>query len=61
MQNVILLPKGQEIAQRSTAKVRSINHALLSEFSLNEQETIARFLIHVAQNSEQIVCEEQQR
>ncbi|GAC09262.1 MarR family winged helix-turn-helix transcriptional regulator [Paraglaciecola chathamensis] len=61
VQNVILLPKGQEIAQRSTAKVRSINHALLSEFSLNEQETIARFLIHVAQNSEQIVCEEQQR
>ena len=40
VQNVILLPKGQEIAQRSTAKVRSINHALLGEFSFTSHKTL---------------------
>ncbi|WP_339721227.1 MarR family winged helix-turn-helix transcriptional regulator [uncultured Paraglaciecola sp.] len=55
VQKVILLPKGKTIAEQSTQKVRNINRALLDEFSLAEQETIARFLVHVSKNAEHIV------
>ncbi|MEP1444916.1 MAG: MarR family winged helix-turn-helix transcriptional regulator [Paraglaciecola sp.] len=55
VQNVILLPKGKVIAQQSNHKVRTINRALLQEFSLAEQETIVRFLAHIAKNAEHIV------
>lgn len=59
VQNVILLAKGRELAQRSASKVRNINHALLKKFTLDEQETIARFLMHVTQNAENIVSEKE--
>ena len=59
VQNVILLAKGRELAKRSASKVRNINHALLEKFTLDEQQTIARFLIHVTQNAENIVSEKE--
>ncbi|MBU3004474.1 MarR family winged helix-turn-helix transcriptional regulator [Paraglaciecola arctica] len=55
VQNIILLPKGKAIAQQSNQEVRHINRALLDEFSLSEQETIVRFLVHIAKNAEDIV------
>lgn len=55
VQHVILQPKGRSIAQDSARKVRNINHALLNDFSVDEQHTIARFLTHVTHNAEQIV------
>ncbi|MFT6897138.1 MAG: DNA-binding MarR family transcriptional regulator [Paraglaciecola sp.] len=55
IQNVILLAKGRTLAEQSSARVRHINRALLNEFSIEEQETIARFLLHITQNAEQIV------
>ena len=55
VQNVILLPKGKALCEQSSHQVRNINRALLSEFSIGEQETIARFLVHVAKNAEKIV------
>lgn len=59
VQNVILLARGRDLAQRSASKVRNINHALLEHFTLDEQETIARFLMHVTQNAENIVSEKE--
>lgn len=59
VQNVILLARGREVAQQSASKVRNINHALLETFTLEEQETIARFLLHVTHNAEQIVSEKE--
>ncbi|GAC33033.1 MarR family winged helix-turn-helix transcriptional regulator [Paraglaciecola polaris] len=56
VQNVILLPKGKALCEQSSHQVRNINRALLSEFSIGEQETIARFLVHVAKNAEKIVA-----
>lgn len=55
VQNVVLLPKGKAIAQQSNQEVRHINRALLDEFSLTEQETIVRFLVHIAKNADHIV------
>lgn len=56
VQNVILLPKGKALCEQSNLNVRNINRALLCEFSIEEQEIIARFLVHVAKNAEEIVC-----
>ncbi len=56
VQNVILLPKGKALSEQSNLNVRNSNRALLGEFSIEEQEIIARFLVHVAKNAEEIVC-----
>lgn len=55
VQNIFIEPKGRAIIKRSVSTVRQINAQLLSPFSTDEQQTIARFLEHIAANADTIV------
>ena len=53
--NIFIEEAGKAVVERTAASVREINSGLLSPFSLEEQATIERFLVHLRQNAEDIV------
>lgn len=55
VQRIVLEAKGEALAKRASAPVRRYNRALLEPFSELEQDVIARFLAHVADNAAEIV------
>jgi DNA-binding MarR family transcriptional regulator len=55
VQRIVLEPKGKAVAKRAGSAVRRYNKGLLEPFSEPEREVIARFLIHVAENADEIV------
>ncbi|MEM7582852.1 MAG: MarR family transcriptional regulator [Acidobacteriota bacterium] len=60
VQLVTIEPAGRELLDRRKAHVKRTNERLLAPFSSAEQETIERFLRHVADNASDIVEDESQ-
>lgn len=54
--HVFLEPQGQALLQSGSAAVNAFNAALLAPFDAAEQEVIDRFLTHISQNANQIIC-----
>ena len=55
--NIFIEDKGRQIVARSLPDIKSYNQQLLAPFNDEQQETISRFLEHVAQNAHLIVAE----
>ncbi len=55
VQRVFVTKAGRRIVERSLPDVKTMNQRLLEPFSAPEQDTIARFLEHVADNAHDIV------
>lgn len=55
---IFIEPKGRVLCEQTLPATRRINAALLEPFSDSEQDTIARFLHHVADNAATIVTSE---
>lgn len=55
VQRIVLEANGEALAKRAASPLRRYNRALLEPFSELEQDVIARFLVHVADNAGEIV------
>ncbi len=53
--NVYLQPQGQDALNRGREETKRFNQALLAPFSVEEQDTIERFLTHLAEDADKII------
>ncbi|MEO0329729.1 MAG: MarR family transcriptional regulator [Pseudomonadota bacterium] len=53
--NIYLQDLGRQALDSNSHKTKQINQALLAPFSVREQETIRRFLEHIAENAGEII------
>lgn len=55
--NIFIEPAGRTIVHKTKSVVRGINAGLLEPFTAEERKTIERFLIHMRDNSPEIIAE----
>ncbi len=53
--NVYLQPQGQDALNRGREETKRFNQALLAPFLVEEQDTIERFLTHLAEDADKII------